>query len=81
MKATIITLTSLPMLFSGIVFVRSFVAEDKSNALRKPDELCRALLQSYFYHSITLLLSAGFLLTTAPFGSELNERLIPEFVE
>ena len=49
-KATIVgALTSLPMLFSGIVFVRSFaVAQDKSNALGANliGALVGALLQS-----------------------------------
>jgi hypothetical protein len=78
------------MLFSGIVFVRSFAsADDKSNALGANliGALVGALLQSITFITgikALLLVVAGFYLLsliTAPSRSELNERVIPEFVE
>jgi hypothetical protein len=66
-KAMIVgALTSLPMLFSGIVFVRSFaMAEDKSNALGANliGALVGALLQSVTFVigiKALLLIVAGF---------------------
>jgi len=82
------TLTSLPMLFSGIVFVRSFaVAQDKSNALGANliGALAGALLQSITFVTgikALLLIVAGFYLLsllTVPIQSETKEQLIPEF--
>ncbi len=91
LKATIIgALTSLPMLFSGIVFVRSLAsADDKSNALGANliGALVGALLQSITFITgikALLLVVAGFYLLsliTAPSRSERNERVIPGFVE
>jgi hypothetical protein len=75
-KAIIVgTLTSLPMLFSGIIFVRSFAAaQDKSNALGANliGSLVGALLQSITFVTgikALLLIVAGFYflsLLTAP---------------
>jgi hypothetical protein len=68
-KAVIVgSLTSLPMLFSGIVFVRSFaIAPDKSNALGANllGALVGALLQSITFITgikTLLLIVAGFYL-------------------
>jgi len=87
LKATIVgTLTSLPMLFSGIVFVRSFaIAQDKSNALGANliGALVGALLQSITFVTgikALLLVVAGFYLLslfTAP--AQTKEQLIQEF--
>ncbi len=81
-------LTSLPMLFSGIVFVRSFaIAKDKSNALGANliGALVGALLQSVTFIigiKALLLVVAGFYLFslfTAPTESETHKRIVPEF--
>jgi spermidine synthase len=81
-------LTSLPMLFSGIVFVRSFAAApDKSNALGANliGALAGALLQSVTFVigiKALLLLVAGFYLLsllTAPAHRQEDERLLQEF--
>jgi spermidine synthase len=91
MKATIVgALTSLPMLFSGIVFVRSFaVARDKSNALGANliGALVGALLQSITFITgikALLLVVAGFYLLSlfaAPAQVETKERVVQEFVK
>ncbi len=91
LKASMIgALTSLPMLFSGIVFVRSFAtADDKSNALGANliGALVGALLQSITFITgikALLLVVAGFYLLsllTAPSPSERNESVIPGLVE
>lgn len=83
MKALIVgSITSLPMLFSGIVFVRSFaVAEDKSNALGANliGALVGALLQSITFITgikALLLVVAGFYLLslfTAPAHSKTSQ--------
>ena len=88
-KAAIVgSLTSLPMLFSGIVFVRSFaIARDKSNALGANliGALIGALLQSITFITgikALLLVVAGFYLLsllTAPVPSESKEQVIQEF--
>ena len=85
-KAVIIGgLTSLPMLFSGIVFVRSFaIAEDKSNALGANliGALVGALLQSVTFIigiKALLLIVAGFYLLsllTAPRQTESEIHII-----
>ena len=87
LKAAIVgVLTSLPMLFSGIVFVRSFaIAQDKSNALGANliGALVGALLQSITFITgikALLLVVAGFYLLslfTAP--AQTKEQLIQEF--
>ena len=87
LKATIVgVLTSLPMLFSGIVFVRSFaIAQDKSNALGANliGALVGALLQSITFITgikALLLVVAGFYLLslfTAP--AQTREQLMQEF--
>jgi len=79
-KAVIVgSLTSLPMLFSGIVFIRSFAsAQEKSNALGANliGALVGALLQSVTFVTgikALLLIVAGFYLLsllTAPFWYE-----------
>jgi len=91
MKAAIVGgLTSLPMLFSGIIFVRSFAkAKEKSNALGANliGALVGALLQSITFVigiKALLLVVAGFYLLsliTVPFLSESREKVIPEFAE
>ena len=91
LKATIVgALTSLPMLFSGIVFVRSFaISQDKSNALGA--NLIGALVGALF-QSITfvtgikalLLVVAGFYLLslfTVPVQAQSKERVIQEFAK
>jgi hypothetical protein len=88
MKAVIVgSLTSLPMLFSGIIFVRSFaIAKDKSNALGANliGALAGALLQSITFIvgiKALLLVVAGFYLLsllTAPVLSQTQEQVIPE---
>jgi hypothetical protein len=88
MKALIVgTLTSLPMLFSGIVFVRSFaVAKDKSNALGANliGALVGALLQSITFVvgiKALLLVVAGFYLLslfTAPVQAEAKAEMLAE---
>jgi len=88
-KAVIVgALTSLPMLFSGIIFIRSFAtAQDKSNALGANliGALVGALLQSITFITgikALLLVVAGFYLlslVTTPSQSELKEELIPKF--
>jgi predicted membrane-bound spermidine synthase len=90
-KATIVgALTSLPMFFSGIVFIHSFaVAQDKSNALGANliGALVGALLQSITFIigiKALLLVVAGFYLLsllTVPIQSETKERLIPELAK
>jgi spermidine synthase len=91
LKAAIVgSLTSLPMLFSGIVFVRSFVtAKDKSNALGANliGALVGALLQSITFVTgikALLLVVAGFYLLslfTAPAQAETKEHVIQEFAK
>jgi hypothetical protein len=88
-KAFIVgTLTSLPMLFSGIVFVRSFAtAEDKSNALGANliGALVGALLQSVTFvvgiKALLLIVAALYLLSlfTAPAQAKVKEEVFPEF--
>ena len=88
LKATIVgTLTSLPMLFSGIIFVRSFAAaQDKSRALGANliGALVGALLQSMTFVTgikALLLVVAGFYLLsflTAPAQSESKEQMLQE---
>jgi spermidine synthase len=90
-KAVIVgSLTSLPMLFSGIVFVRSFaVTVDKSNALGANliGALAGALLQSITFIvgiKALLLVVAGFYLLsffTAPIQPEPGEHLVEQFAE
>ncbi|HET9910625.1 MAG TPA: hypothetical protein VFQ13_01985 [Anaerolineales bacterium] len=87
-KAFIVgTLTSLPMLFSGIVFVRSFaIAENKSNALGANliGALVGALLQSITFVigiKALLLVVAGFYLLslfTAQVQSKVKEKMLAE---
>ncbi len=87
-KALIVgTLTSLPMLFSGIVFVRSFaIAKDKSNALGANliGALVGALLQSITFITgikALLLVVAGFYLLslfTLSAQSSTAEQVLPE---
>jgi len=89
MKAAIVgSLTSLPMLFSGIIFVRSFaVATDKSNALgaNLMGALVGALLQSITFIigiKALLLIVAGFYflsLLTAPNQALQEQSTIEEF--
>lgn len=88
-KAIVVgTLTSLPMLFSGIVFVRSFtVARDKSNALGANliGALAGALLQSMTFvtgiKALLLIVAAFYLfaLLTAPAQSEAEAVAVQEF--
>ena len=88
-KAVIIgTLTSLPMFFSGIIFVRSFaIAKEKNNALGANliGALAGALLQSITFITgikALLLVVAGFYilsLLTAPDSSEQRAGGIEEF--
>ena len=88
-KAFIVgTLTSLPMLFSGIIFVRSFaIAKDKSNALGANliGALVGALLQSVTFVvgiKALLLVVAGFYLLslfTAPVQSKAKEEVLAQF--
>jgi spermidine synthase len=82
------SLTSLPMLFSGIVFVRSFaVTADKSNALGANliGALAGALLQSITFIvgiKALLLVVAGFYLLslfTAPPQPQTKDRMVQEF--
>jgi hypothetical protein len=90
LKAAIVgILTSLPMLFSGIIFVRSFAAaQDKSSALGANliGALVGALLQSMTFVTgikALLLMVAGFYLLsllTAPVQSESEEKILQEFV-
>jgi hypothetical protein len=89
-KAFIVgTLTSLPMLFSGIIFVRSFAAApDKSNALGANliGALVGALLQSITFVvgiKALLLIVAGFYLFssfTIPAQSKVKEAMHAESV-
>jgi spermidine synthase len=91
LKATLVgALTSLPMMFSGIVFVRSFaLAQDKSNALGANliGALVGALLQSITFITgikALLLIVAGFYLlslVTAPIQSKKKMSVIQEFVK
>ena len=91
LKATIVgALTSLPMLFSGIVFVRSFAsAQDRSNALGANliGALVGALLQSITFitgiKALLLVVAAFYLLSlfTAPTQFETSERVIQEFAD
>jgi hypothetical protein len=90
-KAVIVgSLTSLPMLFSGIVFVRSFaVTSDKSNALGANliGALAGALLQSITFITgikALLIVVAGFYLLslfTAPRQPETNDGVVQEFAK
>jgi len=90
-KAIIIgTLTSLPMLFSGIIFIRSFaVVKEKNNALgaNLMGALVGALLQSITFIigiKALLLVVAGFYLLsllTAPSLIEQKARLIKGFAK
>jgi hypothetical protein len=90
-KAVIVgALTSLPMLFSGIVFVRSFaVMEDKSNALGANliGALVGALLQSITFitgiKALLLVVAAFYLLSllTAPTQPETKDRMVREFAK
>jgi predicted membrane-bound spermidine synthase len=89
LKATLVgALTSLPMLFSGIVFVRSFaIAQEKSNALGANliGALIGALLQSITFITgikALLIVVAGFYflsLCTSPAGTQLEASIIQEF--
>ncbi|HLO18857.1 MAG TPA: hypothetical protein VK206_28755 [Anaerolineales bacterium] len=89
MKATIVgALTSLPMLFSGTVFVRSFaMARDKSNALGANliGALAGALLQSITFitgiKALLLVVAGLYLLSllTAPIQSETKPDAIQEY--
>jgi hypothetical protein len=91
LKAAIVgSLTSLPMLFSGIVFVRSFaMAQDKSNALGANliGALVGALLQSITFvigiKALLLVVAAFYLLSllTAPTPAESTEGVIKEFAK
>jgi spermidine synthase len=91
LKAVIVgSLTSLPMLFSGIIFVRSFaVAEDKSNALGANliGALVGALLQSITFVigiKALLLIVAGFYilsLLTAPGQARRKTSVATEFTK
>lgn len=90
-KAIIVgALTSLPMLFSGIVFIRSFaIAKEKDNALGANliGALVGALLQSITFMTgikALLVVVAGFYLLslfTTPAQSETKVRMIEEFAE
>jgi Ca2+/Na+ antiporter len=90
-KAGIVgALTSLPMLFSGIVFVRSFtLVPDKSNALGANliGALVGALLQSMTFvigiKSLLLIVAFLYLLSllTIPSQAETSEDAVPEFVQ
>src|SRR6266487_768 len=90
-KAVIVgALTSLPMLFSGIIFIRSFAtAQDKSNALGANliGALVGALLQSITFitgiKALLLVVAAFYLLSlfTAPTQFETSERVIQEFAD
>jgi spermidine synthase len=90
-KAVIVgSLTSLPMLFSGIIFVRSFaLTTDKSNALGANliGALAGALLQSITFIigiKALLLVVAGFYLLslfTAPTQPETNDHMVREFAK
>jgi len=84
------SLTSLPMLFSGIVFVRSFaVTKDKSNALGANliGALAGALLQSITFITgikALLLVVAGFYLLslfTAPLQADSRKNVIQELAK
>jgi spermidine synthase len=91
LKATLIgALTSLPMLFSGIVFVRSFaVASDKSNALGANliGALVGALLQSITFitgiKALLLVVAVFYVLSllTVPQRSETQEQVIQEYAK
>jgi len=90
-KAVIVgALTSLPMLFSGIIFVRSFaMAKDKSNALGANliGALVGALLQSITFivgiKALLLVVAGLYLLSlfTAPVQSEIRQQALPEPVK
>jgi spermidine synthase len=90
-KAFIVgVLTSLPMLFSGIVFTRSFAtAQDKSNALGANliGALVGALLQSITFvtgiKALLLVVAAFYLLSSVTIQSRFKskEKLIPEIAE
>jgi len=91
MKATIVgALTSLPMLFSGIVFVRSFAAaEDKSNALGANliGALVGALLQSITFitgiKALLLVVAVFYLLSlfTAPGQDQIKVAASRQFAK
>jgi spermidine synthase len=90
-KALIVgSLTSLPMLFSGIVFIRSFsVVREKSNALGANliGALTGALLQSITFvtgiKALLLIVGGLYLLSlfTAPSQTEEAEPMIAEFAK
>jgi len=90
-KAIIVgTLTILPMLFSGIIFVRSFaIAKENNNALgaNLSGALAGAVLQSVMFISrlkaLPLVVAGFYLLSllTAPEPSERRARLIEEFAK
>jgi spermidine synthase len=84
---TVGALTSLPMLFSGIIFTRSFaIATDKSNALGANliGALMGALLQSITFvtgiRSLLVVVAGFYLLSylTTPSPSELSEVEVAE---
>ena len=87
---TVGLLTSLPMLFSGIVFIRSFaVIEDKSTALGANliGALVGALLQSITFvtgiKALLLVIGCFYLLSlfTAPTRKEGAETVVAEFAK
>jgi len=87
---TVGLLTSLPMLFSGIVFIRSFaVIEDKSTALGANliGALVGALLQSITFvtgiKALLLVVGCFYLLSlfTAPTRKEGAETVVAEFAK
>lgn len=90
-KAVIVgSLTNLPLLFSGIVFVRSFaVTEDRSNALGANliGALVGALLQSVTFitgiRALLLVVACFYLLSlfTAPTRSRTKNDLVMEFAD
>jgi Ca2+/Na+ antiporter len=91
LKATLVgALTSLPMMFSGIVFVRSFaIAQDKSNALGANliGALVGALLQSITFITgikALLLIVAGFYLlslVTTPLQAKKKMSVVKGFAK
>ncbi len=91
-KAMLIgTLTSLPMLFSGIVFIRSFASiENKSNALGANliGALVGALLQSITFvigiKALLLVVAALYLLslfTSPSLGESVSFRTVREYAK
>ena len=83
-KALIVgSLTSLPMLFSGVIFVRSFaIAEDKSNALGANliGALVGALLQSVTFvvgiKALLLLVAALYFLSLLTAPRQAEQRIL-----